>query len=263
MVLICFLLLLVNVMNAKDFISTPEFTTWKVSLSTKEVTEGIAKALSLVESTNQMPISHKNRNYIRSQLSGLEFRLNIVVLKMNDLGIPIETNHQTLKRKRASDSGAIVWNPFPTVLGPLWEFFGAESKNDHDLYKEEVNERIRVLEMKDKEIAGVLKRTTRKMASGLRNVELNLNLIANSSALVKQTNRVKAALETTVISAEFALQTFIEIKDRADNNLASRNVVTKENLRNMNVDANDNFKDLHPIFSNNEVENYFSLPIGP
>ena len=40
----------------------------------------------------------------------------------------------------------------------------------------------------------------------------------------------------------------------------SSKLVFKVNLSWLIVDANDNFHDLHPILSNNEVVSYFSLP---
>ena len=100
------------------------------------------------------------------------------------------------------------------------------------------------------------------MATGLINVETNIQLISNASGLVMQTNRVKADLESIVIAVEMFVSTFIEIKDRGDKNLASRNILSLKNLKIMNIEANDIFHDLHPLFPNTEAENYYSIPIS-
>ena len=100
------------------------------------------------------------------------------------------------------------------------------------------------------------------MAIGLRNVEYNIQQIANATGLVKQTNRVKSHLESIVISVEFALQTFVEISDRADSNLVSRNVMTRQDLLQINVKSNDIYHSLRPLFSNKDVEKYYRIPIA-
>ena len=69
-------------------------------------------------------------------------------------------------------------------------------------------------------------------------------------------------MESIVIAIEMFVSTFIEKKDRRNKNLASRNILSLKNLKIMNIEANDIFHDLHPLFPNTEAENYYSIPIS-
>ena len=52
-----------------------------------------------------------------------------------------------MKMKREVDNSGYSWNPFPPLLGNFWNFFGAESKQDHDRFQE--NQNIEILELQD------------------------------------------------------------------------------------------------------------------
>ena len=180
---------------------------------------------------------------------------------MEELGIYFEKESQEQNTKMKRDAGN-SWNPFPELLGPIWNFFGAESKQDHDRFQEKLSENLEVLKLQDKKLAGSLKRISKQMAVGLRNVEYNIQQIANATGLVKQTNRVESHIEHIVVSIEVALETFVEIRTRADSNLVSRNVMTRQDLLQMNVKSNDIYHSLRPLFSNSDVDNYFKIPIA-
>ena len=100
------------------------------------------------------------------------------------------------------------------------------------------------------------------MAVGLMHVEYNIEQIANATGLVKQTNRLESHIEHLVVSIELALETFVEISDRADSNLVSRNVMTRQDLLQMNVKSNDIYHSLRRLVSNSDVDNYFKIPIA-
>ena len=243
--------------DAKEYIVSPEVITWVEELSTKEITSGVRRAKELLKSTKKLEVDEKDQRYVNNQLYGLEHRLDNAINKMEQLGMI--SQEENMKMKRDADDS---WNPLPTLLGPLWNFFGAESKQDHDSFQKKLAENLEILELQDKKLAGSLKRISKQMAVGLMNVEYNIQQIANATGLVKQTNRVESHIEHLVVSVEVALDTFVEISDRADSNLVSRNVMTRQDLLQMNVKSNDIYHSLRPLFSNNDVEKYFTIPIA-
>ena len=117
-------------------------------------------------------------------------------------------------------------------------------------------------------MAGSLKRISKQMAVGLMNVEYNIEQIANATGLVNQTNRVESHIAHLVVSFELAVETFVEISDRADSNLVSRNVMTRQDLLQMNVKSNDIYHSLRPLFQTvmlkiTSQSQLPQLPIGP
>ena len=253
MIFLCLLIAGTGILtDAKEYIVSPEVITWVEELSTKEITSGVRRAKELLKSTKKLEVDEKDQRYVNNQLYGLEHRLDNAINKMEQLGMI--SQEENMKMKRDADDS---WNPLPTLLGPLWNFFGAESKQDHDSFQKKLAENLEILELQDKKLAGSLKRISKQMAVGLMNVEYNIQQIANATGLVKQTNRVESHIEHLVVSVEVALDTFVEISDRADSNLVSRNVMTRQDLLQMNVKSNDIYHSLRPLFSNNDVEKYF------
>ena len=243
--------------DAKEYIVSPEVITWVEELSTQEITSGVRKAKELLKSTKKLEVNEKEQRYVNNQFFGLEHRLDNAINKMEELGMM--TQEENMKMKRDADDS---WNPLPKLLGPIWNFFGAESKQDHDRFQKKLSENLEILELQDKKMAGSLKRISKQMAVGLMHVEYNIEQIANATGLVKQTNRLESHIEHLVVSIELALETFVEISDRADSNLVSRNVMTRQDLLQMNVKSNDIYHSLRPLFSNSDVDNYFKIPIA-
>ena len=243
--------------GAKEYIVSPEVITWVEELSTQEITSGVRKAKELLKSTKKLEVNEKEQRYVNNQFFGLEHRLDNAISKMEELGMM--TQEENMKMKRDADDS---WNPLPKLLGPIWNFFGAESKQDHDRFQKKLSENLEILELQDKKMAGSLKRISKQMAVGLMQVEYNMEQIANATGLVKQTNRLESHIEHLVVSIELALETFVEISDRADSNLVSRNVMTRQDLLQMNVKSNDIYHSLRPLFSNSDVDNYFKIPIA-
>ena len=243
--------------GAKEYIVSPEVITWVEELSTQEITSGVRKAKELLKSTKKLEVNEKEQRYDNNQFFGLEHRLDNAISKMEELGMM--TQEENMKMKRDADDS---WNPLPKLLGPIWNFFGAESKQDHDRFQKKLSENLEILELQDKKMAGSLKRISKQMAVGLMQVEYNMEQIANATGLVKQTNRLESHIEHLVVSIELALETFVEISDRADSNLVSRNVMTRQDLLQMNVKSNDIYHSLRPLFSNSDVDNYFKIPIA-
>ena len=112
--------------DAKEYIVSPEVITWVEELSTKEITSGVRRAKELLKSTKKLEVDEKDQRYVNNQLYGLEHRLDNAINKMEELGMI--SQEENMKMKRDADDS---WNPLPTLLGPLWNFFGAESKQDH------------------------------------------------------------------------------------------------------------------------------------
>jgi hypothetical protein len=220
--------------DAKEYIVSPEVITWVEELSTKEITSGVRRAKELLKSTKKLEVDEKDQRYVNNQLYGLEHRLDNAINKMEELGMISQEENMKMKR----------------------------GKQDHDSFQKKLAENLEILELQDKKLAGSLKRISKQMAVGLMNVEYNIQQIANATGLVKQTNRVESHIEHLVVSVEVALETFVEILDRADSNLVSRNVMTRQDLLQMNVKSNDIYHSLRPLFSNNDVEKYFTIPIA-
>ena len=259
MIFLCFLIAGTGILmaDAKEYIVSPEVITWVEEMSTQEITSGVRKAKELLKSTKKLEVNEKEQRYVNNQFFGLEHRLDNAINKMEELGMM--TQEENMKMKRDADDS---WNPLPKLLGPIWNFFGAESKQDHDRFQKKLSENLEILELQDKKMAGSLKRISKQMAVGLMHVEYNIEQIANATGLVKQTNRLESHIEHLVVSIELALETFVEISDRADSNLVSRNVMTRQDLLQMNVKSNDIYHSLRPLFSNSDVDNYFKIPIA-
>ena len=232
--------------SSKDYIVTPEFVTFRQDLSAKEVMSGMNKARALVKKAKNQDLSPKDRIYLDSQLVGSVYRLDRADEKMKMLGLKSKVKRET------------SWNPFPSLLKPIFGAIGVESTID----AEESNKRLDAVEKGTEELAGSLSLISKHVAQGLQSVDYNIKLLVNSTKFQKQVSRVKSHLEQTILSIEHAQETFLEIEDRADQNMISRNVVSREMLLEMNSDGNDRYPDLHPIYSKKEVRNYYKLPIA-
>jgi hypothetical protein len=124
MIFICFLIAGTGILtDAKEYIVSPEVITWKEELSTKEITSGIRRAKELLKTTKKLEVNEKDQRYVDNQLFGLESRLDNSIIKMEELGIYFEKESQEQNTKMKRDAGN-SWNPFPELLGPIWNFLG-------------------------------------------------------------------------------------------------------------------------------------------
>ena len=116
--------------DAKEYIVSPEVITWVEELSTKEITSGVRRAKELLKSTKKLEVDEKDQRYVNNQLYGLEHRLDNAINRMEELGMI--SQDENMKMKKDADD---LWNPLPTLLGPIWNFFWAEFKQDHYRFK--------------------------------------------------------------------------------------------------------------------------------
>ncbi len=277
--LLCLILLFAGNVKPKNVICTAEVAAFKSTLSTIGVTNGIVGALNIIDSIKTIERTKKDARYIWGQTRSSRQRLLNDLERLQDLGIEmddewslslsghrqlvtggdLQTGHGVLngrnRGKRAS------WNPLKYVLGGFWELLGAVSELDHEEYKEHIKTKLDLFELRDQQMAKSLQRASTEMARGLANVENNIEAVANATELVKQTNRIRADLEVIVTSVELIVAIFIEIKDRADQGLASRNIIPVESMKRMNSAANDKFHEIHPLLTNEKAEYYFGIPI--
>ena len=163
MIFLCFLIAGTGILmaDAKEYIVSPEVITWVEELSTQEITSGMRKAKELLKSTQKLEVDEKEQRYVNNQFFGLEHRLDNAINKMEELGMM--TQEENMKMKRDADDS---WNPLPKLLGPIWNFFGAESKQNHDRFQKKLAENLEILELQDKKLAGSLKRISKQKAVG-------------------------------------------------------------------------------------------------
>ena len=250
-----------QVVQGKDYVITSEFTSFKASLSVGGVVQGVIKAREVSGMVEKLPISVSDKNYLRKQLRQPLFRISRIEEQMVDIGIIRSPTDFRIQKKRSSGS-QIIWNPFPSLLGPVFNFLGAESTNNFESYKEHTNGRLDVLELHEKFFSNSIKELDDSAVKSFKSFNNNLERLENSTKTVKQTNRVSSDLTNLADIVEHGGEVVVEVKDRADLSMVSRNVVTKSNLAKMNIFASDKYPFLKPIFQNKEVDRYYQLPLA-
>ena len=151
-----FAVLYFQVVQGKDYVITSEFTSFKASLSVRGVVQGVIKAREVFGMVEKLPLSVSDKNYLRKQLRQPLFRISRIEEQMVDIGI-IRTPTDFRKQTKRSSGSQIIWNPFPSLLGPVFNFLGAESTNNFESYKEHTNGRLDVLELHEKFFSNSIK----------------------------------------------------------------------------------------------------------
>ena len=248
-----------SVLHGKPHIITPEYVQYAVLLPYKDLSKALDEGEQLakkLEMFDEKLISRElTQNYVR--------RLQIAKTKMIrfDLYEPDQTadNFHRIKRATSGFGFVPVRTPISAFFGNIGEaLFGVTSLERNEQENDFILNKVDELAARDLELASEIGNVNELVRTGLLELSATVDKFANKTGDLFAYTALSTQLVNLMDNIDNAVSTLLEVMDRGDQHLLSRNSLSADSIRKLITNSTKSFPSLTPVY--HEANHYYNLP---